>query len=63
MKFIFGAGGTGGHITPALALADELIKHKHNVLFLGNAKALKKRFVLRQVIPFGRLKCRNYIVP
>jgi len=33
MKFIFGAGGTGGHITPALALADELVRHKHNVLF------------------------------
>ena len=59
MKFIFGAGGTGGHITPALALADELIKHKHNVLFLGNAKSIEESLCAISGYPFQKIKVQK----
>jgi len=37
MKIIFSAGGTGGHLYPALALADYICKHSDNeVLFVGS---------------------------
>ena len=36
MKFILTAGGTGGHIYPALAVLDEIKKDKSNeYLYIG----------------------------
>lgn len=47
MKVLFAAGGTGGHIFPAIAVAKEVIKrHKDGeVLFVGTAKGLETRIV------------------
>jgi len=36
MKIAIVAGGTGGHIYPAIALADGLISRGHEVLFIGS---------------------------
>ena len=37
MRIIFSAGGTGGHLYPALALADYITKHSNSeVLFVGS---------------------------
>jgi UDP-N-acetylglucosamine--N-acetylmuramyl-(pentapeptide) pyrophosphoryl-undecaprenol N-acetylglucosamine transferase len=47
MKIIFAAGGTGGHINPALATADE-IKRKYpdaSVLFIGTQDHMESRLV------------------
>lgn len=47
MKVLFAAGGTGGHIFPAIAVAKEIMNRHENaeVLFVGTAKGLETRIV------------------
>jgi len=41
MKFIIAAGGTGGHITPGIAIATMLQQEGHEVIFVGTEKGLE----------------------
>lgn len=41
MKFIIAAGGTGGHITPGIAIATMLKQDGHEVFFVGTEKGLE----------------------
>ena len=59
MKFIFGAGGTGGHITPALALADELQKYSHSVLFIGNHNSIEESLCKSAGYPIRYIKVQK----
>ena len=47
MKVLFAAGGTGGHIFPAIAVAKEIMNRHENaeILFVGTAKGLETRIV------------------
>lgn len=47
MKVLIAAGGTGGHIFPGIAVANEIMKRdpESEVLFVGTAKGLEKRIV------------------
>ena len=45
------AGGTGGHIYPAIALAEELEKHGHDITFIGSNDRMEK-----DVIPAHNFK-------
>ena len=45
MKITIVAGGTGGHIYPALALADELKKRKNDITFIGSTNRMEKDLV------------------
>jgi UDP-N-acetylglucosamine--N-acetylmuramyl-(pentapeptide) pyrophosphoryl-undecaprenol N-acetylglucosamine transferase len=47
MKVLFAAGGTGGHIYPAIAVAKELVAldDATEVLFVGTARGLETRIV------------------
>lgn len=47
MKVIIAGGGTGGHVFPALAIAEELMERdvNNNILFLGTEKGMESKLV------------------
>lgn len=59
MNITLAAGGTGGHMTPAQALADELRRRNHGVMLVTDARgaaypALFENFPVEQ-LPAGRM--------
>lgn len=62
-KVIFTTGGTGGHIYPALAVADELKNREIECLFIGTKHRMEKDLIPKagysftglDVIPFGSI--------
>jgi UDP-N-acetylglucosamine--N-acetylmuramyl-(pentapeptide) pyrophosphoryl-undecaprenol N-acetylglucosamine transferase len=62
MRAILAGGGTGGHVIPALAIANELKKsYAADVLFIGTARGIENRLVLAagyplQLVRVGALK-------
>lgn len=45
MKFVMAGGGTGGHIIPALAVAEELRSRGHEPIFVGTQRGMEARLV------------------
>lgn len=45
MRFIIAGGGTGGHLFPGLAVAEELRARGHEVRFVGTLKGIEARAV------------------
>jgi UDP-N-acetylglucosamine--N-acetylmuramyl-(pentapeptide) pyrophosphoryl-undecaprenol N-acetylglucosamine transferase len=56
--FVLAAGGTGGHLTPAFALAQELERRGHHVALITDARGEaipgKPDFLPAHVLPAGR---------
>jgi UDP-N-acetylglucosamine--N-acetylmuramyl-(pentapeptide) pyrophosphoryl-undecaprenol N-acetylglucosamine transferase len=44
-RFLMAGGGTGGHVIPAIAVAQELQKRGHSVFFVGTERGLESRLV------------------
>lgn len=44
-RWVIAGGGTGGHVTPALALGEALRREGDEVLFIGSARGLESRLV------------------
>lgn len=47
MNVMIAGGGTGGHLFPGIAIAEEFLKrnHTHNVLFIGTERGLEKKIL------------------
>ncbi len=63
LKVVITGGGTGGHIIPALAVADELKSHGHEVVFIGSQSGPEKNLVTAAGYPFYAIqagKLRRY---
>lgn len=54
MKVILSGGGTGGHIYPALSIADEILKQHKNaqILYIGKKDSLEEELVTRKGLNF-----------
>lgn len=42
---VIAGGGTGGHLYPGLAVADELVRRGHRVAFVGTARGIEARVI------------------
>jgi len=57
MRAILAGGGTGGHVIPALAIAQELEKrYQAEILFIGTARGLESRLVPAAGFPLEFVK-------
>ena len=56
--YVLAAGGTGGHLIPAFALAEELVQRGHHVALITDARGAaipgKPEFLPAHVLPAGR---------
>ena len=53
MKFIIVAGGTGGHIFPALSLVEKILENEKNeVLYIGTTDRMESEIVPSKGIPY-----------
>ncbi|HPY95739.1 MAG TPA: undecaprenyldiphospho-muramoylpentapeptide beta-N-acetylglucosaminyltransferase [Candidatus Cloacimonadota bacterium] len=51
-RIVVSAGGTGGHITPALVICEEFLKDGWEILYIGNKDSLEEKIVTGKNIPF-----------
>jgi len=51
MRVIIAGGGTGGHLFPGIAVAEELTARGHDVRFVGTAKGIEARAVPKAGYP------------
>lgn len=58
---LLAGGGTGGHIFPALAVAEELGQRGWRVSFAGNENGLESRIVPERGIPFHALPAKPMV--
>ncbi|MDO5073344.1 undecaprenyldiphospho-muramoylpentapeptide beta-N-acetylglucosaminyltransferase [Neisseria animaloris] len=57
--FMLMAGGTGGHIFPALAVAESLREYGHRVIWLGSEDSMETRIVPQHNIPMETLAIKG----
>jgi len=62
MKIILAGGGTAGHINPAIAIAQEILKHNKDteILFVGNENAMEHTIALKNGFPFKSIKVSGF---
>lgn len=62
MNVIVSAGGSGGHIYPALAIIDELKRYEKNlnVLYIGTHNRMEKTLVPNKGIPYESLEIYGF---
>lgn len=62
MRLIISGGGTGGHIYPALAIIEDLMKQEPDskVLYVGSKRGLESAIVPEQGIDFIALEIQGF---
>ena len=62
MRVIVAAGGTGGHVYPAIALCEYLMKYKNcEVLFVGVNGKMEAKVVPSYHIPFLGIDAKGFV--
>lgn len=61
MTFVIAGGGTGGHVTPALALGEELMRRGEKALFIGTDRGIEQRLVPEAGFELVTLRSRPFI--
>ncbi len=59
MKILFATGGTGGHIYPAIALANRL-KKEHQILFVGTDNRMEHTIIPQHGFDFKSIHIESY---
>jgi len=54
-KVLIAAGGSGGHIIPALTIADGLLKSGCDIHYIGNFNSMEEKLVHGEGIPFSAI--------
>jgi UDP-N-acetylglucosamine--N-acetylmuramyl-(pentapeptide) pyrophosphoryl-undecaprenol N-acetylglucosamine transferase len=58
-RFLITGGGTGGHVIPAIAVAEELRRRGHEVLFVGVERGMESRLVPEAGFPIRHIKVQG----
>ncbi|MDP8269505.1 MAG: undecaprenyldiphospho-muramoylpentapeptide beta-N-acetylglucosaminyltransferase [Candidatus Tenebribacter davisii] len=59
-KVIVAAGGTGGHIIPAISIIQELIKENIQILFVGNVNSMEQKLAKQFSIDFAEINVQKF---
>lgn len=57
---VLAGGGTGGHVYPALAIGDELVRRGHKVLYYGDPERLEARVAPQRGYVFRPVRALQY---
>jgi len=65
-RWVITGGGTGGHVTPALALGEAIVDRGDEVLFIGSSRGLESRLVPEagfelRVLPSEQVMGRDWL--
>ncbi len=63
MKIVFTGGGSGGHVTPNIAIIEEM-KKDHEIIYIGSINGIEKKLIEDINIPYKSIetgKLRRYL--
>lgn len=63
MRIIIAGGGTGGHVFPAVSIAEEIIdrNHKDEILFVGTEIGLENELLLKKGYKIKHISSRGFV--
>ena len=61
MNILFIAGGTGGHVYPALSIAQEFKGKDNNIAWIGKADSLEERVCSKEGFVFYTVKGTGFL--
>ena len=59
-RIIIAAGGTGGHIIPALSIAKELMRQGAQILYVGNKNSMEQKLAEKNNIDFAEINVQKF---